>query len=171
MKIFFFTIHIFLFFLINISAQEKTGNTLNEEKAKEEIINDSPKKENPFSFEAAYTEDFFGNMMGGIKTGTLYLGMANIKVSLDTKKAGLWNNGQIYINGASTHGRSPSKNLIGDFQIASNIDAGDHIFLQEFLYKHTFKNLEITLGLQDLNVEFVSLESGHLFLNSSFRKK
>lgn len=87
-------------------------------------------------------------MYGGIKTGTVYLGMANLKISFDTKGAKLWKGGQLFINGAVTHGKSPSELLVGDFQAVSNIDAGDHIYIHELWYKHQFKQFEIIFGLQ-----------------------
>lgn len=127
---------------------------------------DSPA--DPFTFEASYIGDNVNNLSGGIKTGSCYLGMANIRLSFDVEKANLWNGGLFYINAANTHGASPSSELLGDIQVASNIDAGNHTYLQEVWFKQTFGNVELTIGLQDLNVEFASSEHGALFLNSSF---
>ena len=89
-------------------------------------------------------------------------------MGFDTQNAGLWNGGQFFINGAVTHGRSPSELLTGDFQVISNIDAGDHIYIHEFWYRHSYKGFGITLGLQDVNVEFAGTENGSMFINSSF---
>jgi porin len=119
-------------------------------------------------FEAAYIGDNVVNFSGGIKTGYNYLGIANLMVSLDTEKARLWRGGQFYVYAANTHGATPSANLLGDIQVASNIEAGKHSYLQELWYKQTFKKWEWTVGLQDLNVEFTTSELGGLYLNSSF---
>jgi porin len=124
--------------------------------------------EDSFKFEAYYIGDQVNNLSGGIKTGSCYLGMANIRLTLDAEKAGLWKGGQFYINAANTHGASPSSELLGDMQVASNIDAGDHTYLQEVWYKQTLGRVELTMGLQDLNVEFAHSEHGAFFLNSSF---
>jgi porin len=121
-----------------------------------------------FSFEGAYVGDNVNNLTGGIKTGSAYLGMANIRLGFDTEKAGWWQGGQFYINAANTHGATPSAEMLGDVQVASNIEAGDHTYIQELWIKQTIDNVEITAGLQDLNVEFANTEHGALFLNSSF---
>lgn len=129
---------------------------------------DSTKKESAFTYEASYVGDVVNNLSGGIKTGTNYLGMANIGLGFDTKKAGLWKGGKAYVNFGNTHGDTPSANLIGDIQVASNIEAGDMTYLFEAWYKQTLGKFEITLGQQDLNANFVATENGGLFLNSSF---
>jgi len=120
------------------------------------------------SAEASYTGDICANMMGGIKTGVVFLGMANLKLGFNTQNANIWKGGQFFINGAVTHGKSPSELMAGDFQAVSNIDAGDHIYIHEFWYKHHFNHFEFTFGLQDLNTEFAATDNGSRFINSSF---
>lgn len=118
--------------------------------------------------EATYTGEFAGNLTGGKKTGGAYLGMANIKIGFETKTLGLWEGGEFFLNGASTHGGTPSEKLIGDFQVASNIEAGNRTYLHELWYKHSYKNFQAIVGLQDLNSEFVTSEYAGNFINSSF---
>jgi len=125
-------------------------------------------KNQPVSFEVSYVADNVNNITGGIKTGSCYLGLANMMLEFDTEKARLWNGGRFYINAANTHGNEPSKYFIGDVQIVSNIEAGKHIYLQEIWFKQHLGETEITAGLQDLNVEFAKSEYGELYLNSSF---
>jgi len=120
------------------------------------------------TFEASYTGDNVNNLSGGIKTGSCYLGMANIRLNFNTEKAGLWKGGQFYINAANTHGATPSADMLGDMQVASNIEAGNHTFIQELFLMQSINKFEFTVGLQDLNVEFATSENGALFLNSSF---
>lgn len=119
-------------------------------------------------FEVTYIGDNINNLKGGIKTGSSYLGLAKLQASFDFDKARLWRGGQFLINAINTHGATPSANLLGDIQIASNIEAGNHTFFQEIWLKQSINKLELTLGLQDLNVEFANSEYGALFLNSSF---
>lgn len=125
-------------------------------------------KKKAMEFEASYIGENFNNLSGGIKTGSNYLGMANIRIGVNTKNTGLWKGGMFYINAANTHGATPSGELTGDFQVASNIEAGNHTFLQELWFKQSIGPLELTAGLQDLNMEFVSSEHAGLYLNSSF---
>lgn len=122
----------------------------------------------PFNLEASYVGDNATNLSGGIKTGYNYLGFANINISFDTEKAGWWKGGQFYVHAANTHGGTPSENLFGDMQVASNIEAGNHTYLQELWFKQSFNKVELTVGLQDLNVEVANTDYGGLFLNSSF---
>lgn len=118
--------------------------------------------------EASYVGDFVSNLSGGNKKGTAYLGMANLKIGFETGSIGLWKNGEFFINGAATHGATPSQNLFGDFQVASNIEAGNHIYIHELWYKHHFGPTELTVGLQDLNAEFLTSDFAGNFVNSSF---
>lgn len=117
---------------------------------------------------ASYKGDFATNFSGGIKTGSIYLGLADLFVSFDPEKMGWWKGGELMVHGANSHGGEPSANLIGDFQVATNIEAGNHTFLYELWYKQSVRNVTATIGLQDLNAEFASSEVASLFLNSSF---
>ena len=121
-----------------------------------------------FTYEASYTGDYLNNFRGGLKTGSLFLGMANIGIDFNTHKALLWNGGEFYIKGTALHGDSPTEKLLGDFQVASNIDGGNHVFLQELWFKQKINKLEFCFGLQDLNAEFASSENAGMFINSSF---
>jgi len=124
--------------------------------------------EGPLELEASYIGDIYGNFSGGVQTGAGFLGMANLKIGFDVEKAGWWKGGSFFINGASTHGKSPTENYTGDFQVVSNIDAGDLIYLHELWYKQIVSRFEFTIGLQDMNSLFVASENGAFYLNSSF---
>lgn len=129
---------------------------------------DTLEQKSPFSFAASYIGDVVSNFSGGIKRGTTYLGLANIKAGFDTKDANWWKGGQIFVNLGNTHGGKPTETLVGDFQGVSNIEAGNLTFLYELWYKQNFGKVDITLGLQDLNADFAVSENGCLFSNSSF---
>ena len=125
-------------------------------------------KANPFHIEGSYIGDFVSNLGGGIKKGSMYLGLANIKAGVNTNDAGWWHGGEFRINAANTHGGLPSADLIGDFQGVSNIEAGNLTFMYELWYRQTLRNVSLTIGLQDLNSNFALTENGTLFTNSSF---
>jgi len=127
-----------------------------------------PAKEPAISFKASYIGDVVSNLSGGIKAGTVYLGLANIKGDFNTGAANWWKGGEAFVNVGNTHGGEPSANLTGDFQGISNIEAGNHSFLYELWYKQNFKKVNITVGLQDLNANFATCENGAIFTNSSF---
>ena len=125
-------------------------------------------KETPFKFNASYIGDIVSNFRGGIRTGTTYLGLANIKAGFNTETANWWKGGRMFVNIGNTHGGEPSATLVGDFQGISNIEAGNLSFLYELWYKQKLGKLEMTVGLQDLNADFATNESGSMFTNSSF---
>ena len=122
----------------------------------------------PITFEASYVGDGVSNFSGGIKRGQTYLGMANLRIAFTTKEAGLWQGGKLFVNGANTHGGTPSAHYIGDLQVASNIEAGEITYLHELWYCQSYRGISLTVGVQDLNADFVSSEYAGLFLNSSF---
>ena len=132
------------------------------------LIYVTSKGENPLLIEANYTGEGVANFSGGIKSGTAYSGMANIYVTFDTEKSKLWKGGTFFLNMANTHGCTPSATLIGDYQVESNIEAGNHSFLQEFWYQQKIKSLLLTIGLQDMNVDLANTENGAVYRNSSF---
>jgi porin len=120
------------------------------------------------SFSASYVGEGVSNLEGGIRRGTGYLGMGNVRVGLDLQGAGLWKGGTLYVNAAATHGATPSLTFVGDFQVVSNIEAGNHLYVQELWYSQDFGALKVAVGLQDFNGEFVANELCTAYLNSSF---
>lgn len=127
------------------------------------------KKQSPFTFEASYIGDGVSNFSGGIEKGRTYMGMANIRISFSTKDAGLWSGGTLFFNGANTHVEEHLQPIIlATFRLKSNIEAGEITYLHELWYSQSFSNISITVGVQDLNAEFVASEYAGLFLNSSF---
>lgn len=125
-------------------------------------------KEHPFTFGASYIGDAYGNAVGGLKRGVGFMGMGNLTIGFDTEKAHGWKGGSFFVNGATIHGKSLSENFSGDLQIASNIDAGTHIYMHELWFKQDINKFSFTIGLQDLNAGFMVTENGAEFINSSF---
>lgn len=122
----------------------------------------------PFKFGASYIGEGMGLLSGGLRQGGSYEGMASIRFTFLTEKADWWNGGSFLVTAANTHGGTPSSKLIGDFQVASNIEAGNLTYLHECWFRQELNAWTVIVGLQDLNSEFVYTESGNSFLNSSF---
>lgn len=129
---------------------------------------DSIKTESPFSYEATFIGDGISNFHGGIKRGTGFLGLTNIQLLFDTEKAKLWQGGSFHINFSNTFGDIPSGAMVGDVQGFNNIEAGNHTFLQEFWYNQQIGKVNLTVGLQDMNVDFACSHYGSAYINSSF---
>ncbi len=53
-------------------------------------------------------------------------------------------------------------------QIASNIDAGEHVYMHELWFRQQLGRVSLTVGLQDLNVDFMASEGAGEFINGSF---
>ncbi len=113
-------------------------------------------------FNAEYTGDFMYNV-GGLKNGGGYLGYAKMGM-----EANLWEGATFNLGGGTTHGIVPTEMFIGDFQVANNIEAGDHAFLEHFSLQQTFGNFSFKVGLQDMNENFASINAAGEYLNSSF---
>ncbi len=107
--------------------------------------------EDAMVFEASYVNDYVHNLSGGLKTGQTAMGMIDLVISMNTESAGLWKNGEFYMQIENTHGGSLSGSFLGDLQVASNIDNGDYTYLYMLWYKHVFGKLSLTLGKHDLN--------------------
>ena len=124
--------------------------------------------EEAFTFEASYVNDYIQNLTGGLKTGQTDMGMIDLVITMNTKNAGLWNNGEFYAQLENTHGGTFSNTFLGDFHIVSNIDNGNYTYLYMLWYKHTIGKLTLTAGKHDLNSEFLAGEYAGEYINSSF---
>ena len=113
-------------------------------------------------FNAKYTGDLLYNT-GGFSDGGGYLGYAKIGMVAD-----LWKGASLYVGGGTTHGITPSEMFIGDYQIANNIEAGNHAFMELLSLQQYFGKFSIKVGLQDMNENFASLDAAGEYLNSSF---
>lgn len=119
-------------------------------------------------FGTIVTGDFVINMNGGIKQGLIYIGKEELTLGIRTENAGLWKNGFLFIHGLNTHGVRPSANMVGDLQIITNIEAGDHTGLFELYYKQQLGKFTFLIGQHDLNSEFLVSKYSSSFINSSF---
>ncbi|MFC2091110.1 carbohydrate porin [Bacteroidota bacterium] len=108
------------------------------------------------------------NLKGGINTDFAYIGMEEVGITLDLEAANLWKGGSFFLHGLNTHGKTPSSDIVGDLQVASNIESGNYVGLYEYYYQHSFGNFSVLIGQHDLNSEFVGTEYGGTFINSSF---
>lgn len=122
----------------------------------------------PFTLEATYIGDIIGNLHGGIKTGAAYMGKADLAVSFHTDRAKWWKGGILKVKFENTHGGTPSADLVGDFQVFNNIEAGNHTYLSELYYAQQIKRINLQIGLLDINSDFMITEHAGLFFNSSF---
>lgn len=118
--------------------------------------------------EASYVSDLVSNFSGGLDRATTYLGMIDLTATFNTENFGLWKNGEFYFQLENTHGGTPSADYVGDIQTLSNIENGDFTYLYQFWYNQRFNKLSLTLGVHDLNSEFLASDNAGEYINSSF---
>lgn len=119
-------------------------------------------QEKSLEFNAEYAGDFLYNV-GGLKNGGGYLGYAKIGMGTD-----LWKGASLYLGGGTTHGIVPTEILIGDYQVADNIEAGNYAFMEHLSLQQSFGRFSVKIGLQDMNENFASLDAAGEYVNSSF---
>ena len=94
--------------------------------------------------------------------------MGLISAAVEGDASFLSNGAAARIDVQLVHGRSVSKDLVGDAQIVSNIDAPDGVRLFEAWVRIPFAGRGyVKAGMIDLNGEFDVQDAGALFLNSS----
>jgi porin len=127
--------------------------------------------ESPLTVESVYYGEVFSNTRGGISTNdaTRYYGLLDLAFTLDLEQGGI--PGQFFVLAQNTHGRGLTEDFIGDFQTLSNIDAFDDIAqVSEYWWEFPVleDRLSVRLGKQDVNTEFVLLDTASDFIQSSF---
>lgn len=116
---------------------------------------------------ATYIGDFGRNFSGGITQKNFYLGFIELAADADLSAAGLWKGASFHTTFLNTHGRDISGEIIGDMQVASNINNGDATVLMNAFFMQSIGKTSIFIGKHDLNCDFLACNHGGLFLNSS----
>ncbi len=126
--------------------------------------------ESAITFETSITGDFNRIFSGGVnpQPAFQYMGLEDAVLILNTEKCGLWKGGMFLLHGQNIHGATPSASYTGDYQVFSNIEAGDHTGFFEFYFQQSFGPFTLTMGQQDMNSNLCVSEYGGLFINSSF---
>ncbi len=122
-------------------------------------------------FQAGYVGEVLANVAGGSKRGAAYEGLGRMALELDSEKlTGVWRGAKFRASSLWLHGRSPSKQLIGDVLTASNVDAYDSIRLYElWLEQAMFSDrLSIRVGSLLADEEFTGTQYGGMLMNSVF---
>jgi porin len=111
----------------------------------------------------------FGDLAGGVRRGTTYLGTLRLELTLDGSRLAGFPGITLFVEGLNIHGGHPSS-FAGDAQGVSSLEGPARWMLEEgWIQQNLFDNqLSILIGRYDLNTEFYRLQSAGLFLNSSF---
>ena len=117
----------------------------------------------------SYTGELVQNVGGGARRGATFPGLAGVQITLPLEPLMGWTGARLFAFALGTHGGAPSA-FVGDVQGVSNLEAAPTVRLEEaWLQQNLFANrLSWLVGRYDLNTEFYRLQSGALFINSSF---
>ena len=117
------------------------------------------------------TSEVLGNVSGGVREGFEYDGLTQMVLQLDTQRAfGLYG-GTFNVSGLQIHGRNLSADNLESLQTSSGIEADRSSRLWEIWYDQKFlkdDRLDIKIGQQSLDQEFMVSDNALLFVNTMF---
>ncbi|WP_254073381.1 carbohydrate porin [Acidisphaera sp. S103] len=117
------------------------------------------------------TSEVLGNVSGGTHRGADYDGLTQMLLQLDTNRAFGWYGGTFNISALQLHGRSLSSDNLQTLQTASGIEADRSTRLWELWYQQKFLDedrLDIKIGQQSLDQEFMVSQNAGYFINTMF---
>ena len=117
------------------------------------------------------TSEVLGNFTGGAKHGVAYDGLTQADLQLDTQRAFQLYGGTFNISALQVHGRNLSANYLDTLQTASGIEADQSTRLWELWYQQKFlveDRLDVKIGQQSLDQEFMVSQNASLFVNTMF---
>jgi porin len=117
------------------------------------------------------TSEVLGNVSGGSRKGADYDGLTQAILQLDTKRAGGWYGGLFNVSALQIHGRNLSTDNLQSLQTASGIEADRSTRLWELWYQQKFlpeDRLDIRIGQQSLDQEFIVSQNASYFVNTMF---
>jgi porin len=117
------------------------------------------------------TSEVLGNVTGGTHTGAAYDGLTQMLLQLDTNRAFGWYGGTFNVSGLQIHGNNLSTENLQTLQTASGIEADRATRLWELWYQQKFleeDRLDIKIGQQSLDQEFMVSQNASYFINTMF---
>ena len=116
------------------------------------------------------TSEALGNFVGGRARGVIYEGLTEASLGIDLDKAIGLSGGIVNISALQIHGRGLSTNTIDNLNLVSNIEADRSTRLFEWWYQQSFLGgkVDVKVGQQSADVEFIISQYGGLLINSSF---
>lgn len=123
-----------------------------------------------FTYRLNYTGEVFGNVSGGAKRGSTYMGKLELELGTDLEKAFGWTGGSFHASLLQIHGKGISEKFTDNLMTVSNIDASPATRLFEiWLEQKLFDNkLSIRAGQLAADSEFFVSDYSGLFINSTF---
>jgi porin len=123
------------------------------------------------SLNISETSEILGNPTGGTHHGADYDGLTQMSLQLETDKAFHFYGGTFNVSGLQIHGRNLSADYLSSLQTASGIEADRATRLWELWYQQKFlreDRLDVKIGQQSLDQEFMVSQEALLFVNTMF---
>jgi porin len=123
------------------------------------------------SFALQETSEVLGNLTGGARQSFEYDGLTQMVLQLDTQRAFGWYGGTFNASALQIHGRNLSADNLLTLQTASGIEADRATRLWELWYDQKLleeDRLDVRLGQQSLDQEFMVSQNALLFVNTMF---
>jgi porin len=116
-----------------------------------------------------YTGEVFSIVDGGRRNATIYEGLLELAVELDSKPLLGYDGGHFRANAFWLHGDNPA-DRIGMIEPLSNIEGFDRVRLYDFWYQQNIENdfISIRAGLMGADEEFFISQYAATFINGSF---
>ncbi|MDT8871539.1 carbohydrate porin [Komagataeibacter rhaeticus] len=107
---------------------------------------------------------------GGSGTGPAYDGVTMPTLTIDTEKLFGLKGGLFNVSALQTRGRSISQDHLANFSPVSGFEADRSTRLFELWYQQSFLKgtLDVKIGQQDLDTEFLISDYASLYLNANF---
>ena len=124
-----------------------------------------------FSLALQETSEALGNISGGNRRGFEYDGLTTMILQADTNRTFGWYGGTFNASALDIHGRNLSADNLGTLQTASGIEGDRSLRLWELWYQQKFLDedrLDIKVGQQSLDQEFMVSSNALLFVNTMF---
>ena len=127
-------------------------------------------KDAGITFKLHEESEVWTNLAGGGHQGTSYNGLTIAKLDVDLDKAAGWKGAEFSVEAFDIHGHGPSRSLVGNMQLVSNIEATPSLKLYDLWLNQTVFDgrLSVRFGQEGANDELMVTTYGGLFLNSSF---
>ncbi|MBB3102582.1 carbohydrate porin [Azomonas macrocytogenes] len=120
--------------------------------------------------EAQTDDETWRNLRGGKRERTTYNGVLTINIVLDTEKLFNLKGGLFNVSWMNIRGRSISYSQLADYNTISTWEAYTSNRLFELWYQQSFLSelMDIKIGQQALDSEFIVSDMASLYLNSNF---
>jgi len=127
-------------------------------------------KDMGITFSLHERSEVWADVSGGGHQGLSYNGLTIAKLNLDLNALFGWTGGELFTSAFDVHGHGPTRSLVGNQQLVSNIEATPSIKLYDLWLDQTLFDNKLTIraGQEGANDEMMVTAYGGLFINSSF---